>query len=222
MAKWYSGTVGAYSFPTFVWQVKKNPEKTSPRKPVPTWDRTRARCVTGAHATAWPTVVDTYIHHAYLHTYMHSLHTHKHTYTHIKYISYIHTTKLVSDVLLDREWRTRSPLIKVCERSATAGWSDIKYHHSSGWRIRMDVVIMEKAAKWNSWQGKSGEPREELAPDSDSPPQIPSCASFVFYPLCHEADGIYMQSESRRFTGSIGACSKYYFEQLSLIKFFPI
>ena len=35
---------------------EENPrKKTSPRKLVPTGDRTRARCVTGAHATAWPT-----------------------------------------------------------------------------------------------------------------------------------------------------------------------
>ena len=33
-------------------------KKTSPRKLVPTGDRTRARCVTGAHATTWPTAVD--------------------------------------------------------------------------------------------------------------------------------------------------------------------
>ena len=33
-------------------------EKTPPRKPVPTGDRTRARCVTGAHAAALPTTVD--------------------------------------------------------------------------------------------------------------------------------------------------------------------
>ena len=52
------GDLGAYSFPTFVLQVRKNPEKTSPRKLVPTGDRTRARCVTGMHATAWPTAVD--------------------------------------------------------------------------------------------------------------------------------------------------------------------
>ena len=32
-------------------------KKPSPRKPVPTTDRTRARCVTGAHATAWSTAV---------------------------------------------------------------------------------------------------------------------------------------------------------------------
>ena len=57
-AKWYSGTLGALSLLTFVLQVRKNPEKTSPRKLVPTEDRTRARCVTGAHAAAWPAAVD--------------------------------------------------------------------------------------------------------------------------------------------------------------------
>ena len=41
-----------------VLQVKKNPEKTSPGKLVPTGDRTRARCVTGAHATACSSAVD--------------------------------------------------------------------------------------------------------------------------------------------------------------------
>ena len=35
-----------------VLQVRKNPERTSPRKLVPSGDRNRARCVTGAHATA--------------------------------------------------------------------------------------------------------------------------------------------------------------------------
>ena len=35
------------------------PKKTSPRKLVPAGDRTRARCVTGAHATA----VDVFISH---------------------------------------------------------------------------------------------------------------------------------------------------------------
>ena len=33
-------------------------EKTSPRKPVPTGDRTRACCMTGARAATWPTVVE--------------------------------------------------------------------------------------------------------------------------------------------------------------------
>ena len=36
------GDLGAESFATFVLQVRKNPEKTSPRKLVPTGDRTRA------------------------------------------------------------------------------------------------------------------------------------------------------------------------------------
>ena len=36
----------------------KTPKKTSPRKPVPTGDRTRARCVTSAHATSCSTAVD--------------------------------------------------------------------------------------------------------------------------------------------------------------------
>ena len=36
--------------------MRKNPEKTSPRKIDPTGDRTWARCVKGTHAT-WPTAV---------------------------------------------------------------------------------------------------------------------------------------------------------------------
>ena len=44
---------------TFVLQMRKNAEKTSPRQVVRTGDRTRARCVTGAHASACPTAVDT-------------------------------------------------------------------------------------------------------------------------------------------------------------------
>ena len=54
----FGGPWGPEVTPTFVLQVRKNPEKTSPRKPVPTWDRTRARGVTGAHAAAWRTAVD--------------------------------------------------------------------------------------------------------------------------------------------------------------------
>ena len=57
-AKWYLGTLWAWSFLTFVLQVRKNPEKTSPRKLVPAGDRTKALCVTGAHATACSTTVD--------------------------------------------------------------------------------------------------------------------------------------------------------------------
>ena len=37
---------------------EENPEKTSPRKLVPTGERTRARCVTSAHATTCSTAVD--------------------------------------------------------------------------------------------------------------------------------------------------------------------
>ena len=37
---------------------EEKPQKTSLRKLVPTGDRTRARCVTGAHATSWLTAVD--------------------------------------------------------------------------------------------------------------------------------------------------------------------
>ena len=37
---------------------EENPEKTSPRKLLPTRDRTRALCVTGGHASAYPTAVD--------------------------------------------------------------------------------------------------------------------------------------------------------------------
>ena len=40
----------------------KNPEKTSPRKPVPTGDRARTRCVTSAHATTCSTAVDVVVH----------------------------------------------------------------------------------------------------------------------------------------------------------------
>ena len=58
MAKWYSGTLWAWSFLTFILQVRKTPEKTSPRKPVPPGDRTRARCVISSHATTCSTAVD--------------------------------------------------------------------------------------------------------------------------------------------------------------------
>ena len=40
---------------------EENTEKTSPRKLVPTGDRTRARCVTSAHATTSSTAVDVVI-----------------------------------------------------------------------------------------------------------------------------------------------------------------
>ena len=37
---------------------EKTRNENSPRKLVPTGDRTPARFVTGAHASAWPTAVD--------------------------------------------------------------------------------------------------------------------------------------------------------------------
>ena len=39
--------------------MRKHHEKTSPRKLILTGDWTRAHCMTGTHATAWPTAVDT-------------------------------------------------------------------------------------------------------------------------------------------------------------------
>ena len=38
--------------------VEEKPRKTSPNKLFPTGDRTRARCVTSAHASACSTAVD--------------------------------------------------------------------------------------------------------------------------------------------------------------------
>ena len=52
------GDLVGLSFLTFVLQVRKKPEKTSPRKLVPTGDRTQARSVTGAHDTTCSTSVD--------------------------------------------------------------------------------------------------------------------------------------------------------------------
>ena len=52
------GDLGGLKLPDICLTVRKNPEKTSTRKLVPTTDRTRARCVTGAHATACPIAVD--------------------------------------------------------------------------------------------------------------------------------------------------------------------
>ena len=56
------GDLGGLKFPDIcLTGEKKKPEKTSPRKPVPTGDRTRARCVTSALATTSGTAVDTKI-----------------------------------------------------------------------------------------------------------------------------------------------------------------
>ena len=60
-AKWYSGTLGGLKFPDMCLTGEEKPQKTSPRKPVPTGDRTRARCVTSTHATTCSTAVDLHI-----------------------------------------------------------------------------------------------------------------------------------------------------------------
>ena len=52
------GVLVGLKFPDICLTGEETPEKTSLRKPVPTEDRTRARCVTGAHATAFSTSVD--------------------------------------------------------------------------------------------------------------------------------------------------------------------
>ena len=52
------GDLGSLKLPDICLTDEEKPRKLSPRKPVPTGDRTRAHCVTGAHATAWPTAVD--------------------------------------------------------------------------------------------------------------------------------------------------------------------
>ena len=50
------GDLVGLKFPDICLTGEKKTRKTSPRKPVPTGDRTRARCVTDAHATAGVTV----------------------------------------------------------------------------------------------------------------------------------------------------------------------
>ena len=75
------GDLGGLKLPGISLTGEENPRKTSPRKPVPTGDRTRSRCVTGAHAAAWPTAVggDQNFTHTHTHT---DTHTHTHTYIH--------------------------------------------------------------------------------------------------------------------------------------------
>ena len=51
--------LGGLKLPDICLTGEEKPQKTSPRKPVPTGDRTRAHCMTGAHAATWPTAVDT-------------------------------------------------------------------------------------------------------------------------------------------------------------------
>ena len=51
--------IGGLKFPDICLTGEEKPrKKTSPRKPVPTRDRTRARCVTSSHATTCSTAVD--------------------------------------------------------------------------------------------------------------------------------------------------------------------
>ena len=55
------GDLGDLKLPGICLTGEEIPGKTSPRKFVPTRDRTRARCVIGAHATACPTAMDLFI-----------------------------------------------------------------------------------------------------------------------------------------------------------------
>ena len=52
------GDLEGLKLPDICFTGEEKPEKSSPKKLVPTGDRTRARCVTGAHATSWSTAVD--------------------------------------------------------------------------------------------------------------------------------------------------------------------
>ena len=52
------GDLGGLKLPDICLTGDEKPRKNSPRKLVSTGDRTRARCVTGAHVTALPTAVD--------------------------------------------------------------------------------------------------------------------------------------------------------------------
>ena len=52
------GDLVGLKFPDICLTGEEKPRKTSPRKPVPTGDRTRARCVISAHATTCSTAVD--------------------------------------------------------------------------------------------------------------------------------------------------------------------
>ena len=55
------GDRGGLKLPDICLTGEEKPRKTSPRKLVPTGDRTRARCVTSAHATTCSTAVDPYV-----------------------------------------------------------------------------------------------------------------------------------------------------------------
>ena len=52
------GDLGGLKLPDICLTGEEKPEKTSPRKLIPTGNRTQARCVTSAHATTCSTAVD--------------------------------------------------------------------------------------------------------------------------------------------------------------------
>ena len=52
------GDLGGLKLPVICLTGEEKPRKTSPRKLVPTGDRTRARCVASAHASSCSTAVD--------------------------------------------------------------------------------------------------------------------------------------------------------------------
>ena len=60
-AKWYSKTFVGLKLPDICRTGEEKSRKTSPRKLVPTGNRIRARCVTGAHDTACSTAADVII-----------------------------------------------------------------------------------------------------------------------------------------------------------------
>ena len=55
------GDLGGLKLADICLTGEEKPRKNSPRKLVPTGDRTRARCVTGALATTWSTAVDEHL-----------------------------------------------------------------------------------------------------------------------------------------------------------------
>ena len=52
------GDLGGLKLPDICLTGEEKPRRNLAQELVPTGDRTRARCVTGAHATACPTAVD--------------------------------------------------------------------------------------------------------------------------------------------------------------------
>ena len=52
------GDLGGLKLPDICLTGEETPRKNFTQETCPDGDRTRARCVTGAHATAWPTAVD--------------------------------------------------------------------------------------------------------------------------------------------------------------------